>query len=67
MATRVNFDGPAAEAGVRGGDVIQEVDRRAVSSAEALRKSLAGGDRPALVLVRRGEQNLFLTVERSNS
>jgi serine protease Do len=67
LVTRVNPDGPAAEAGVRSGDVIQQVDGRPVNSAEALRKSLARGERPALVLVRRGEQDLFLTLERRNS
>jgi serine protease Do len=67
LVTRVDPDGPAADAGVRDGDVIQQVDGRPVSSADALRKSLASGDRPALVLVRRGEQSLFLTLERRNS
>ena len=67
LVTRVDPNGPAADAGVRGGDVIQQVDGRPVSSADALRKSLASGDRPALVLVRRGEQSLFLTLERRNS
>jgi Do/DeqQ family serine protease len=58
--------GPAADAGIRAGDVIQQVDGRAVRSADDLRESLANGNRPALVLVRRGQQNLFLSLERSS-
>jgi Do/DeqQ family serine protease len=64
LVTRVDPEGPAAEAGIRAGDVIQQVDGRAMTSAEELRKSLASGERPALLLVRRGEQNLFLSLER---
>jgi serine protease Do len=64
LVTRVDPDGAAADGGLRAGDVIQQVDGAPVSSADDLRKSLANGDRPALVLVRRGEQNVFLTLER---
>jgi serine protease Do len=62
LVTRVSPDGPAADAGIRAGDVIAEVDGHAVSSADALRRSLASGDRPALVLVRRGDQRVFMTL-----
>jgi Do/DeqQ family serine protease len=64
LVTRVNPEGPAADAGIRSGDVIQEIDGRAVSSADDLRSALSAGGRPALVLVRRGETNLYLTLER---
>ena len=58
--------GSAAErAGLRAGDVIETVDGRAVSSAAELRQALdATPDRPALVLVHREDQTLFLTVSR---
>jgi Do/DeqQ family serine protease len=64
LVTGVNPEGPAADAGIRGGDVIRQVDGRAMTSADELRQSLASGERPALLLVRRGEQNLFLSLER---
>jgi serine protease Do len=64
VVTRINPDGPAASSGFRTGDVIQEVDGRKVASADELRKMLGDGGRPALVLVRRGDQSLFLTLER---
>lgn len=64
LVTRVDPVGPAADAGIRTGDVIQQVDGRTVNSATELRKALTTGDRPALVLVRRGEQNVFLSIAR---
>ena len=64
LVTGVDPDGPAADAGIRTGDVIQLVDGRAVASSDEFRSSLQKGDRPALVLVRRGEQSLFVTLPR---
>jgi serine protease Do len=61
---QVQPDGPAAEAGILAGDVIQQVDGAAIRSAEELRAALKKGDRPALVLVQRGEQHLFLPMDR---
>jgi Do/DeqQ family serine protease len=60
----VQPSGRAADAGIRPGDVIVEVDRKAVTSVETLRSALRDGDRPALVLVHRGPATLFLTIER---
>ena len=60
----VEAGGKAAEAGLRPGDVIAEVDRKPVSSVEELRSALREGSRPALVLVHRGGTTAFLTMER---
>ena len=60
----VQPSGRAADAGLRPGDVIAEVDRKPVATADALRSALNEGDRPALLLVHRGEATLFLTLER---
>jgi Do/DeqQ family serine protease len=57
----------AADAGIRPGDVIEEIDRRKVDSGEALREALAKGEGPALVLVHRGDASLYLTLERHTS
>ena len=64
LVTAVDPDGPAADAGIRSGDVIQQVDGHSVTSSDELRRTLSSGERPALVLVRRGEQNLFVTLPR---
>ena len=64
IVTEVQSGGRAAEAGIRAGDVIIEVDRRAVTTPDALRSALQDGTRPALLLVRRGEATFFVTLER---
>ena len=56
--------GRAADAGIRAGDVIVEVDRKPVSSADGLSAALKNGSRPALILVQRGETTYFATMER---
>ena len=63
VVTDIDPDGRAAEAGLREGDVIRQVDGKAVRSASDLRAALSGkADRPALVLVQRGENTFFATV-----
>jgi serine protease Do len=64
IVTGVDPNGPAAEAGIRTGDVIRQVDGQALATAEDLRRVLSGGERPALVLLRRGEQNVFVPLPR---
>ena len=54
----------AADAGLRAGDVIEQVDRKPVSSIDALRSALNTGSAPALLLVHRGETTVFVTLER---
>jgi len=55
LITRVNPEGAAADAGLRRGDVIQEINQQPVTTPEQLRTALANvGDRPALLLVLRG-------------
>ena len=56
----------AAEAGLRAGDVIEQVDRKPVASGEALRDAMTSGSGPALLLVHRGPTTVFVTVERNS-
>jgi serine protease Do len=65
LVTAVNGGSDAADAGFRRGDVIEQVDGRRVARAADLREALARGERPALVLVRRGDASLFLTLPRT--
>ena len=61
----VTPDSAAAEAGFQSGDVIEKVDGKPVGNVDELRAALnAKSDRPALVLVHRKDQSLFLTVKR---
>lgn len=59
--------GVAAEAGLNSGDVIEQVNRQAVSSPAELQAALdRAGDRPALLLVNRRGNRLFLTLRRQS-
>jgi Do/DeqQ family serine protease len=61
--TAVDPSGPAAEAGIRAGDVVEEVNGTAVRSASDLRSAVGRSEgRPALLLVRRGDQELYVAV-----
>ncbi len=55
--------GPAADAGMRPGDVIEQVNRQPVRSLEELRAALdRAGSRPALLLINRRNSSLYLTL-----
>jgi len=59
----VDPNGPAAQAGLRAGDVIQQVNRQPVLSPEDIRGLLGkSGDRPPLLLINRGGQTIFVAV-----
>jgi serine protease Do len=55
----------AADAGLRPGDVIEQVDRKPVKSIDELRDVLNTGTDPALLLVHRGQTTVFVTIDRS--
>jgi serine protease Do len=61
VVTQVDADGPAAEAGVREGDVIVEADRRKVASAADLDAAVAeeGKDGKILLLINRRGDTFF--------
>ena len=64
LVAEVDPAGPAAAAGIRPGDVIEQVNRKPVTDAAELRAAArASGDRPALVLVNRKGASLFLAME----
>ena len=67
VVSSVDPEGPAAAAGIRRGDVVIEVDRHEVDDVAALEKVLEGADDRALMLIRRGENQLYMTVERADS
>jgi serine protease Do len=63
----VSPDGRAADAGLRQGDVIEEVNRQAVSTIEDLRAAVRkSSSRPALFLISRQGSDLFVTVKPAN-
>ena len=67
VITQVNPDSRAADAGLREGDVIQEVNRQPVQTVEDLRAAVRKTtDRPVLLLVEREGRSQFVTVRPSN-
>jgi serine protease Do len=58
--------GAADEAGLRSGDVIVEINRESVKNLADYRRELARSEKAKsiLMLVRRGQSNLFLALKR---
>jgi serine protease Do len=65
VVTDVRGDGAAAEAGIRRGDVILEVDRKTVHNVADFRRALGSTEKgkSVLLLVRRGENTIFLALK----
>jgi S1-C subfamily serine protease len=65
VVAEVDPSGPAAEAGLKSGDVIMELNRQPVKSAADLKSGLdRQGSGPVVLLVSRGGRSLFLSVQR---
>jgi S1-C subfamily serine protease len=63
----VDPDGRAMDAGIRPGDVIQEVNRQQVTSVEELRTAVRRNtDKPTLLLINRDGADVFVTVKPAN-
>ena len=65
VVTKVEPDNAAAEAKIRVGDVIKEVNRKSVNNVDGFTKQLAkvkGGER-VLLLLQRGQNNMFAVVK----
>jgi S1-C subfamily serine protease len=64
LVTRVDPSGAAANAGIRQGDLIQEVNRQPVRTLAEFNAALARSEaKPALVLVKRRDQVTYLTLK----
>ena len=60
----VDPSGPAAEAGVQQGDVLVEINRQTVRTVEEVQGALQrSGSRPALLLINRGGNTIYLTAQ----
>jgi serine protease Do len=64
VVNSVDPAGPAGAAGIQRGDVIQEINRQTVRSAEELRAAIdKNGNKPALLLINRRGQTVYLAVK----
>jgi serine protease Do len=64
VVTQVARGSAAGEAGLRRGDVILEVDKQSVANVGEFEKALAGSGSGTLLLVRRGDNTLFMAMQR---
>ncbi|MBA2526832.1 MAG: PDZ domain-containing protein [Pyrinomonadaceae bacterium] len=63
LVTDVDPVGPAADAGIRENDVIEEVNRQAVRSVADLQAGIQrAGTKPSLLLINRGGNDSFMSV-----
>jgi serine protease Do len=63
VVTSVDPAGPAVEANIQRGDVIQEANRQPVKSADDLRAAIEkSGGKPVLLLINRGGETAFVAV-----
>lgn len=66
LVNEVDPDGPAADAGLRRGDVIEQVNQQPATTGAELRAALdRAGSRPVLLLVNRQGTSIFVTVKVS--
>ena len=64
VITGVDPSGAAAEKGVQRGDVLLEVNRQEVETFEDVKSALdKSGDRPVLLLISRGGQTSYITIQ----
>lgn len=64
VVTDVDESGVAAEAGIVRGDVVMEINRKPVSTVDAVQSALdSAGEKPILLLIARGGQVIYLTVK----
>jgi serine protease Do len=65
VVQNVDPDGPGAAAGLQQGDVIAQVNGQTVKTPAELKSALSkSGDRPALLLVTRENNDLYLTLRK---
>ncbi|MBI3450669.1 MAG: DegQ family serine endoprotease [Acidobacteria bacterium] len=65
IVSEVESGGPAEEAGLQEGDLIKEINRRAISGLNDYRSALAGAKRghPVLLLIRRGDATTYVSIK----
>jgi Do/DeqQ family serine protease len=67
LVTRVDPSGSAANAGIRQGDLIQEVNRQAVKTPTEFSAAVQqSGAKPALVLVKRRNAVIYMTLKANS-
>jgi serine protease Do len=64
VVTQVQPDSPAADAGLKRGDVVQEVNRQPVKSASDFKNAVSQSAKSFLLLIHRDDKTIYAVVER---
>ena len=64
VVTQVQPDSPAADAGIRRGDVVEEVNRQPVKSASDFQNAVSKSAKSVLLLIQRDDKTIYAVVER---
>jgi serine protease Do len=64
VVTEVQPDSPAADAGIKRGDVVQEVNRQPVKSASDFKNAVSQSAKSFLLLIHRDDKTIYAVVER---
>jgi serine protease Do len=64
VITQVEPGSAASESGLRRGDLVLEVDRKKVKTVDELQKLLKSAEKLVLLLVQRGDSQIFVPMER---
>jgi serine protease Do len=64
VVTEVQPDSPAADAGIKRGDVVQEVNRQPVKSASDFKNAVSQSAKSFLLLIQRDDRTIYAVVER---
>jgi len=65
VITQVQPDSPAADSGIRQGDVVEEVNHQAVSSTTDFRNALSKSSDSVLLLINREGKTMYTVVNRA--
>jgi len=62
---QVQPDSPAAEAGIRQGDIVEEVNRQPVKSSGDFQNAVTQSSKSVLMLIRRDDRTIYTVVEKA--
>jgi len=65
VITQVQPDSPAADSGIRQGDVVEEVNHQAISSTADFKNALAKSSNSVLLLINREGKTMYTVVNRA--
>jgi serine protease Do len=62
---QVQPDSPAADAGIRQGDIVEEVNRQPVKSSSDFKNAVTQSSKSVLLLIHRDDRTIYTVVEKA--